>query len=367
MAPLNTLYDQIDRVIDLIDIVPVLTDLDRKQRELLTSVRTTIVTAFDQLDLPEPLQGFFTDMRPLLELITEAIFGDPDTQLKQISLSIRDTVNLETLFVPLDTAFLRLIHMVETVPAADLTATMNTIRQTLGAGLEVLNPQSIIGQLRAGYGRLQELAPANLLAQTLNLPSIKATFSAKVSAAPPNRQTDVLAVSARFDAVFSVVSPLASDSQLQPLTQQHQRLLDTLRRRINGLDTSAANLRYAQLRTRLDRLLPDFLLQPTPLTPADILGGLSRMRPSAKAARLEETLNRFLQQLKPLEHTIEPAVDEFFGGLRQVLWLINPLALRDDIEAIYSAIRTKVRILDPEQLATAISALFDPVRKGCRR
>jgi hypothetical protein len=364
LAPLNTLYDQIDRVIDLIDIVPVLTDLDRKQRELLTSVRTTILTAFDQLDLPEPLKGFFADMRPLLELVTEAIFGDPDTQLKQISLSIRDKVNLETLFVPLDAAFLRLVHMVETVPDADLTAAMNTIRQTLGTGMEVLNPQSIIGQLRAGYGRLQELAPANLLAQTINLLAVKATFTAKVSAAPPDRHADVLAVSARFDAVFRVVSPTVSDSQLQQLTPHHQHLLNTLRQRINGLDSSEANQRYAQLRTSLERLLPDFLLQPTPLTQADILDGLYRMRPSSKAARLEETLNRFLQQLKPQERIIEPAIDEFFGGLRQVILLINPLTLRDDIEAIYAVIRTKVRILDPEQLATAISALFDPVKEG---
>ena len=199
---------------------------------------------------------------------------------------------------------------------------------------------------------------------TINLPAVKATFSAKVSVAPPRRQADVLAVSARFDAVFSVVSPLTGGSQLQPLAQQHQRLLDTLRRRINGLDSSAANQCYAQLRTGLDRLLPDFLLQPTPLTPADILGGLSRMRPSVKAARLEETVNRFLQQLKPLEHTIEPAIDEFFAGLRQVLSLINPLALRDDIESIYTVSRTKVRILDPEQLATAISVVFDPVKEG---
>jgi phage-related protein len=106
------------------------------------------------------------------------------------------------------------------------------------------------------------------------------------------------------------------------------------------------------------------LFQPIPLTPADILAGLSRMRPSAKAARLEEILNRFLQQLKPLENAIEPAIDEFFGGLRQVLMLLNPLSLRDDVEAIYEVMRTKVRILDPGQLATAISAIFDPVKQG---
>jgi hypothetical protein len=364
VAPLHTLYNQIDRFIDLIDIVPVLADLDTRQRELLQRVRTTILAAFDQVDLPEPLNGFFTEMRPILELMTEAIFGDPDTQLKQLSLSVRDRLSLGTLFAPLDNAFLRLVHMVETVPAADLTAAMNTIRQTLGSGLDGLNPQTIIGQLRAGYGRLQELAPANLLAQTINLLAVKATFTARVSTAPPERTADVLAVSAKFDAVFSLVSPTVSNGQLQQLTRQHQQLLNTLRQRINALDTGGASQQYAHFRTGLERLLPDFLFQPTPLTSADILAGLSRMRPSTKAARLEETLNRFLQQLKPLENAIAPAIDEFFGGLRQVLMLINPLSLRDDVAAIYEVIRTRVRVLDPAQLATAISAIFDPVQQG---
>ena len=200
MAPLNALYDEINHVIDLINIVPVLTDLDRKQRELLTSVRNTILSAYDLVELPEPLKSFFADMHPVLELITEAIFGDPDTPLKQHSLPIRDQVNLETLSEPLDAAFLRLMRMVETVPAADLTAAMNTIR--------------------------------------------------------------------------------------------------------------------------------------------------------------------FLHQLKPLENTIEPAIDEFFGAARQVMLLINPLALRGDVEAIYVVIRAKARILNPEHLATAISTLFDPVKQG---
>jgi ElaB/YqjD/DUF883 family membrane-anchored ribosome-binding protein len=234
----------------------------------------------------------------------------------------------------------------------------------LGIGLEVLNPHAIMGQLRAGYGRLQELAPANFLAQTINILPVKATFAAKVSAAPPGHQADVLAVSAKFDAVFGLVAPTVSDNQLQQLTQQHQHLLNTLRQRTNALDSSVANQHYAQLRTGLERLLPDFLFQPIPLTQADILSGLYRMRPSTKAARLEETLNRFLQQLKPLENTIAPAIDEFFGTVRQVMLLINPLALRGDVEAIYDVIRSKVRILDPEQLATAIGALFDPVKQG---
>jgi hypothetical protein len=71
---------------------------------------------------------------------------------------------------------------------------------------------------------LQELAPANLLARTINPLAVKATFAAKVSAAPPGRQSDVLAVSAKFDAVFSLVAPMVSDNQLQQLTQQHQHL-----------------------------------------------------------------------------------------------------------------------------------------------
>ncbi len=275
---------------------------------------------------------------------------------------MRDQVQLGTLFAPLDDLFLRLVTMLERIPAAELTSAMNTIRQSVGVGLDVLNPQSMITQLRAGYGRLQELAPASLLAQTVNLLSVKALFAGKVSAAPAARAGDVVSVSARFDAVLSVASPTVSDSQYAQLVGQHDHLLNTLRQRINQLDHSTASQHYGALRTNLDRLLPDFLRQPAPLSHAEIVAGLYRMRPSNKIAPVEETLNRFLRQLQPYESAVEPAVNGFFNTLREIMQLINPLTLRDGVAAIYDTMRQKVRLLDPAQLTASINALLDPVK-----
>jgi len=364
VAPLNDLYAQIDRLIDIVDITPVMDELDRKQRELLGKARDAILSAFDGFNLPAPLDGFLDTMRPLLELVTEAIFGDPDTQLKEIGLSIRDRVNLGTLFVPLDQAFLRVVSMIETVPAADLTGAMNTIRQSVGIGLDVLNPQTMITQMRAGHSRLQELAPANLLGQTVNLLAVKAIFEGKVAVAPPGRTGDILTVSARFDAVLGVVTPTVSGSQFTQLVARHDQLLDTLRLRINQLDHSTASQHYAALRTNLDRVLPDFLRQPTPLSHAEIIAGLYGMRPSNKVAPVEATLSRFLQALRPYEGALEPAINGFFSTLREIMLLINPLTLRDSVASIYVTLRQKTRILDPAQLAAAITVLLAPVKQS---
>src|SRR3712207_7023904 len=52
--------------------------------------RTAIIDALDAIDLPEPVAGFFEGMRPFLDGVTDAIFGDPDTELKQISTRVKD-------------------------------------------------------------------------------------------------------------------------------------------------------------------------------------------------------------------------------------------------------------------------------------
>jgi hypothetical protein len=371
VAPLNDLYAQIDRLISVVDITPVMDELDRKQRQLLGKARDAVLNGFDALDLPEPLKGFTAEMRPIVELMTDAIFGDPDTQLKQIGVAIRGQVRLGTLFAPLDAVFLRLVAMVEKVPPEKLTAAMNAIRKSIGVGLEVLNPQTLVAQLRAGYGRLQEMAPANLLAQTVGLGSVKAYFAGRVEGAPPERSGEIMSVSARFEAVGSVTllgvtTPGVSGSQYAQLAARHAQMLDSLRRRINQLDRSpegsAASEHYAALADNLDRVLPDFLRQRTPLTHADILMGLQRMRPSNKVGAIEDVFTRFLRQLEPYESAIEPAVNGFFGALREIVQLLNPLSLRDSVASIYETLRQKTHVLDPAQLAAAINAILDPIK-----
>ncbi len=361
VAPLNELYAQIDHVIDLVDVPPLLDELDRMQRELLSNVRTAIMEALDAIDLPEPFAGFFTGMRPFLDGVTDATFGDPDTELKQISTRVNTELSLGRLAEPLDAVFDELIGMVGEIPPDDLTDAMNAVRSGLGFGLEALDPDEVIRVFREGQARLVELDPRALLAPQA-LPKLKLAFEVEAGGAPPERQDDVISVSARFDAVISLVAPGEDASLIQPLIEAHDSLVDALRRRINALDASGAVEAYADLRESLDGVVPPFLRSPTPLTHDEIMAGLGAMRPSVKFDRVEEVMERFLQEMSPLGDSLEPAFDGLFQGIREALMFVNPLDLKDAVEDIYEAVRRKVRVLDPDALADSIREnFFDPL------
>ena len=361
LAPLNELYEQIDHFIDLVDVTPLLDELDRKQRELLSNIRAAIMDALDAIDLPEPFASFFTGMRPFMEGVTEAIFGDPDTELKQISTRVNTELSLRRLAEPLDAVFDELIGMVGEIPPDDLTDAMNAVRSGLGFGLEALDPGAVIGVFREGQARLAGLDPRALLAPQA-LPTLKLAFEVEAGAAPPDRQDDVASVSARFDAVISLVAPGMDASLIQPLIEAHDALAGALRRRINALDASGAVEAYTDLRKSLDSVVPPFLRSPTPLTHDEIMAGLRAMRPSVKFDRVEEVLERFLREISPIGEALEPAFNSLFQGLREALMFLNPLDLKDAVEDIYEAVRRKVRVLDPDALADAIREnVFDPL------
>src|SRR3712207_8380811 len=72
----------------------------------------------------------------------------------------------------------------------------------------------------------------------------------------------------------------------------------TLFRSADGVEEA-----YARLRQNLERVLPDFLRQPEPLTYADILAGVESLRPSTRAAKVERTVERFLAQVQDRKST----------------------------------------------------------------
>jgi ElaB/YqjD/DUF883 family membrane-anchored ribosome-binding protein len=360
-APLDELYEQIDHVIDLVDVTPLLDELDRMQRELLSDVSKAIMDAFDAIDLPEPFAGFFASMRPFVESVTAAIFADPETELKQISTRVNADVSLRRLAEPLDAVFDELIGMVGEIPPDDLTDAMNAVRTGLGVGIEALDPDAVVRAFREGQAGLTELDPRQLLAPQA-LPKLKVAFEARAEAAPQDRREDAISVSARFDAVISLVTPGVDASLIQPLIEAHDALAEALRRRVNALDASGALEAYADLRKSLDGVVPPFLRSPTPLTHDEIMAGLRAMRPSVKFDRVQEVLERFLQEIGPLGDALEPAFNGLFRGIREALMFLNPIDLKDAVEDIYEAVRRKVRLLDPEALADSIREnFFEPL------
>lgn len=362
VAPLRALYTEIDRLISVVDITPLMDTLEQRRRQLFTDVRTAILDALSGVHLPVPLDGFFGGIRTVIEGMTDAIFGDPDVELRRIGTDLRAHFQLSSLFTPLDLIFDQLIGMVETVPAAPLTAALNAVREGIGVGLDRLEPARILRALRQGEGELVGLAPQSLLSSALRLPAVKAAFDEAVAAAPPARAADVSAVRARFDAVFAAADPRETGSAMAHAVQAHAQAVSALRSGINALQATGAEEAYGKLRGNLDRLVPDFLRRATPLSAEDVLEGLRSLRPSRKAARLDAVLEEFLGRLAPLEAALAPAVNGFFTELRNAVNLINPLTLKDDVRGIYDEIRTKVRVLDPDELETSLRTnVFEPI------
>lgn len=358
IAPLNELYEKINTLIDYVDVTPLLDELDRRQKELFNNARTALLAALDGLNLPEPLGGFFNGLRPVLAAMTDAIFQDSDTELKKISLDLRTRFNLTGLFAPLDRAFDELLRMLVSVPASELVNAFEAIRTGIGVALETLDPRRILELLRTGEQQLAELSPRQLFALPSGLPSLRIAFQAKIAASPQAGAATL----ARFDAVLQLTSPVGPNSLLEPLTVAHERLVSTLHNRINALDPAAVGTAYGALRESLQHALPDFLRRTVALTQAEILAGFEGLRPSRKAEELERIFNRFLQQLQPMQAALEPAMNGFFRALRETVELLNPLSLKDAVADIYTTIRQKVRILDPEQLAASLHTnIYDPL------
>jgi hypothetical protein len=368
VAPLRTLYAEIDRLIGLVDVTPLLEELDRRRKDLLTHVRSTLIDALTALDLPEPLDGLLDAVRPILEGITDALVGrDLGTEMPRLSEQLRAGLDLGAPLALLDAPFDRLVGMLDAVPEDAVVETLEALRTSVGAGLDALDPRAVVGRFHEGQGRLAALAAPVVLATPLGLPGLRAAFDVKVQAAPPERADDVAAVRARFEATFALVDPDVSDSVTDRLTQAHGVLAARLADGIGALDVAGVGKFYARVRADLDRLVPDFLRAPEPLTQEQVRAGLATLRPSTKAAPMEALVRRFLVRAEPLQAAISEAVDALFGALGRLLTLVDPLSLRDAVAAIYQAVRDKVRIIDPDALAQELrddllTPLLEPLR-----
>lgn len=367
IAPLNALYAEVDKLIDMVDVTPVMEELDRRQKALFKNASGALISALDNLDLPSPFKEFFAEVRPAVEAMTEAIFQDPGAEVEKASRNLPPGFDITGVFKPLDKVFDELMSMVAAAPSGDLVTVFETLRRTVGVGLGALDPRDILGALRQGERRLEELSPRLLYALPLGLPALRVSFEARVESAPAGRKGDVQAALLRFDAVITLTGPTGTGSLLAELNNAHQNLLNTMRTRVNSLDAAGAEAAYGKLRDQLARVLPDFLQQPDPLTFDDILAGLETLRPSRRAGELKSVFERFLQQLRPLQAAVEEAGQKFFKAIRDVLDLLNPLSVKDAVADIYKTVHEKVRILDPERLAAALrTSIFEPVDKALK-
>lgn len=366
VAPLNALYARVNVLIDKINVVPVLEELDRREKALLAEVRQAIVAGLEALQLPPPLDAFYAQVKPVLEGLTEALLADPSVELRRMGLDLSTRFKPSDLLAPLDQVHGRLVDMLRQVPAADLEAVFNALREGLGQGLPAIDPQRVTTALQSGRGELANWSPRVLLGTLLQTPALQARFDLQVADVPVSLQLKVNGTRTRLATLAALAAPVDGQASLvMPLIEAHDALDRALGVRIAALDASAAQAAHARLAGNLRRLLPDFLLAPLPLTRADILLGLRALQPSAQAGALDLLFNRFQARLRSMQDVLDPAFAAFFNTLREPLQMLSPLAIKDDVAAVYAALHDKVRIIDPAALAADLhTAIYDPVHSA---
>jgi hypothetical protein len=357
VAPLNDIYARIDVLIDKVNVVPLLEALDQREKALLADVRQALLAGLDGLNLPPPLDAFYALVKPVLQGMTEALLADPAVEFRRIGLDLSTRLKPSDLFKPLDDAHARLIDMLRGVPAQDLEAAFNALRSGVGVGLMQIDPARVLAALRSGRGALANWSPRVVLASAIQLPGLQARFELRAAGASASVQVGVAATRRKLQGLVA-----RHQAPLQACIDGHEALDAALAERIRALDASAAQAAYARLAANLQRLLPDFLYSPVPLRQADILVGLRAARPSAQAAGLDVLFQRFQARLLAMQEVLDPAFAEFFNTLREPLQMISPLAIKDDVAAVYAALHAKVRLIDPQALAADLrSNLYDPV------
>jgi len=360
VAPLNGIYARVHELIDKVNVVPVLEELDRREKALLTEVRQSIIAGLEALQLPPPLDAFYAQVRPVLEGLTEALLADPSVELRRIGLDLSTRFKPSDLLAPLDQVHGRLVEMLRGVPAADLEAAFNALRVGLGQGLPAIDPQRLTLALRGGRGELANCSPRLLLGSVLQTPAWQARFELRVADVPLNLQVRVAGTRSRLDALAALVEGPATLVNL--LIAEHDALDQALGRRITALDASAAQASYARVAANLRRLLPEFLYAPRPLTQEDILTGLRALQPTAQAGALDELFHRFQARVRSMQDVLDPAFADFFNTLREPLQMLSPLAIKDDVAAVYAALDAKVQLIDPAVLAADLrTAIYAPV------
>ncbi len=360
VEPLRLLHGEINRLIDLIDITPLLTALAAKEKDVFAQLRQQLVVALDAVDLPPPLDAFYEQMKALVVGLSDAVFAEPDVALRQVNLALSTSLRPSALFTPLDQAFDRLLAALDALPADDLTAALEALRQGLGAALPALDPANILRSLRAAQGRVAALAPANVPG-VIALPAMRAGLAAKFELSSGNDAAKA-SLLARFDLTLAPLDLSLPGSRLARLSSAHVALHDALRQRISALDSGPAQSEFQRLNSGLTRLLPAFLRQSTPLQAAEVRAALATLRPSTKARRIDLAVERFLAQLVPLQSALETAVDAFFGEIRQAALAVHPDGLKSAVADVYAGVRGKLAVLDPEQVAAALrESVWEPL------
>lgn len=365
IGSLDDLYKQLQNLLKYTDVSPLMAELDKRRSALFDDARKAMGDALDQAvkSLPTPLQASFGAVAPVLDDAATILFGGKDTDLSTVGADLAKNYKLSGVFAPLKSLFDEFVALVNAAPHEDVTAILNDIRVGLTTGLGALDPANVVSALRVIQQRLAGLTPSTLLQLPDTLSGLPALVDKALGTPVPGHEAQAQKLRDDTAKLALWATPADAASPLRDLNAAHTALVTALTKRVDALNASSANASYARVHEWVQSTLPTFLRQSDALTYQNILDGLDAMRPIKQAARLDNKMQAFLNQLVPLQDAITQSANSLFSGLRDALQMLNPLTLQDQAKAIYEAITTKMAVLDPIPLAKQLRTdIYLPLR-----
>ena len=355
LRPLQDVWRRIEEALGKLDVRTALAAIDERQRALVEAARQSVVDTLAGLRLPAPVAAFLSGLRPAIDAMTTAVLSTPDVTVPSALLyqPVRD--QFDALLLPLDDVWERVTDLLAEAPEAEVTAAVAALRDGVGA-LDEIDPGAVLARLRQARDTFAAATPELFLAPVLALDTPMARFAGAVRTAPPERHADVDAVLARFAEVE------ASGRAPGP-AQRHAELAARFVARVDALDPGPLSEPHARLRAHVERLVPAFLRGSAPLDRAAVVGALTALRPSARAAHVDTVITELLDRVAELRAGLDPVVADLFAALRSALGAVGPAALSGALDDVYAAVRAKLTAIDPGPLAARVDAeLFRPLK-----
>jgi molecular chaperone GrpE (heat shock protein) len=367
LEPVQRIYDQVVEMIGKLNPAPLFDEFAQQQEQFFADIKALILDGYDSAGIPAFIAG---RLRPLVAGMAEAVLGDPNAEWRNVELDLVSQLAPQTVFGPLDGLFDQLMDLLRQAPLDDLVTTINRIYEILGT----LSPDFIAAKIRELQDKFFALIPDSgvidigLPFDTDALGEVLNTFNARVRALPTTVTSGVTArietIRDTLNRIVAHINPASDTSLLARLKAMYDGLIETLRERIDALDTSGAQVAYNTLMNSLTNLLPPFLRNPQMLTVDSFIEGFQSLRPSVLLETVGTTLNRLIGQLTPLQDTLETGLNAFLQKVREVMGLINPLSLRGPIEGIFNTIMAKIPSINLGEIATRLrDMLIAPIEQ----
>jgi hypothetical protein len=358
-APLDVIYDTIEELLDKIDLSPVFDQITQLETELFDEVKSLVLGAIDDLNLPEPLPEFLTSLVSLIDVLSPATIRDPAAALESLGSTVAGSFRPGDMLAPLEGLYQRLLAALDTIPTEQLLAAFTRLRDELGHGLDLIDPDNLAAAVaekaNTALATLDQVDPQALITSLSGGHGALVTAYAGIDASqvPPELRP-------QYQQIGLLITQLEPSLALGGQTGGFTSVCNRLSGLAAGIDLSGLAHLVDPLRAVLNPLVPDFLRDEISL--GTIRNGLQALSPASIAEEINATFDALLDAVTDLQAAVQPAVMNLLNTVKKHLLFVDPAGWKDAFEQIKTEILAVFEQLSPTFLVDEFQELFNALK-----